>query len=799
MGCVFDEIRKLRGVLAEVEIGTEFSRKGPRLREKSEDGFKVRNAEDYTEIPKKQKEALLRAENQKYTLNEQNVDVVRKLFGVDGYKIKELEETIQNAEARIRSGVNIEKARAALDGAKKELDGMKYSTAMSLLKGLGWKDPSSEHVDFRDNIRSKNREVIGSISDIIDLSNRVGDRGIYFDYFFSKNGRFFIDSGTVNPQTDKLHRFLVDSEDSKVVVDDSNRDVFNLAVVQAFDGSDIESLVIDGIEVKDLGAIDKQSKEASLQDFENIVNSEKVQIAIEELKNGVYDGAVVDIMSQVDHPSHVLMALRELAKYREDVEFETNMTMETDAVTSGFILGLLTNPVLSFGKLKKWLAKGGVWIGGTDEESFGAYNGKRDADGNKVNSDSYETGAVLATAELGSVPEWLSDVVGKIDRKFMKSPLMTFIYGSSIENIKSSVAVSKADEMVKKLASGKIEEARKVLVAMKKLGIIGVDHSKSSDEVIARQQKVFREASMADRNNGSAGAKLREFHVKITDEVKKTYGEAVGRALENEFAEVVDMRKLVNKSFVLMYEEYAKEYNSRIGKVENLTKQKRDEILAEMVKEGRVPGLMGVLAENIGEKVVVAKLGREFKLEYQVSSKIGGSKGRNVNPLVRELQESPASGAVVTIHTLDGSIMTDMIENENGLGIHDAWLGGIGSAVESASRYSRSTWNRTQQYDMLNRIVEALKKLDNKKADILVKALDTYVEKVAGNKELMAESRVDIEHMSMPGSKVSVGGEKKLADVNEMVKVESKIEDSIIQAKELEAIRNESLKKECII
>jgi hypothetical protein len=32
---------------------------------------------------------------------------------------------------------------------------------------------------------------------------------MYFEYFFSKNGRFFIDSNTINPQTDKLLRFLV--------------------------------------------------------------------------------------------------------------------------------------------------------------------------------------------------------------------------------------------------------------------------------------------------------------------------------------------------------------------------------------------------------------------------------------------------------------------------------------------------------------------------------------------------------------------------------------------------------------
>jgi hypothetical protein len=65
--------------------------------------------------------------------------------------------------------------------------------------------------DARESAIASNRAIEKSIEELEMFVNANGsvDVEAYFDWFYSSNGRYMMDSNTLNPQTDKLHRFLI--------------------------------------------------------------------------------------------------------------------------------------------------------------------------------------------------------------------------------------------------------------------------------------------------------------------------------------------------------------------------------------------------------------------------------------------------------------------------------------------------------------------------------------------------------------------------------------------------------------
>jgi hypothetical protein len=139
-----------------------------------------------------------------------------------------------------------------------------YGTKEELKKALG-KGTRYKSKYMKDAQKSKDREIDISVDSLYELDEVKDANGnsanVWFKWFLSKNGRFGLDSTTVNPQSDKLHRFLVTAESAKATISeedisDINEEIsssdkslgFKYAVVQAFDG-------IDGIP-----AIDKSSR-----------------------------------------------------------------------------------------------------------------------------------------------------------------------------------------------------------------------------------------------------------------------------------------------------------------------------------------------------------------------------------------------------------------------------------------------------------------------------------------------------------------------------------------------------------
>ena len=136
----------------------------------------VKNTDDLLEVPPRAKEVMQELHNQEYSLNIDLIDFV-----------------IANKEA--------------------------------IGKKLGWKtreEVEELYFNRQSGAESANQSIVEQLGDLINARNEYerrthlvgdgainkGEGGIYFDWFMSRNGRFFIDSTGLNPQTNKFQRFL---------------------------------------------------------------------------------------------------------------------------------------------------------------------------------------------------------------------------------------------------------------------------------------------------------------------------------------------------------------------------------------------------------------------------------------------------------------------------------------------------------------------------------------------------------------------------------------------------------------
>jgi len=822
------------------ELDVNIHEKTPRYSKKRKATHHVtRNAEKWTELTKKQQEVLDTAENRAHEIDLDNLVVLRDMWGdvvEDGSELSDRQ--IEVAEL------------------------------------FGWTSPENSHIDIRPNIEAKNREIISSIQNLLEFAENVGNKNVYFDYFFSKNGRFFIDSSKINPQTDKLHRFILGTKEPKKnrIVTDKTKDAFKIGVVQAFDGSKVVEFaeesdgveeIVNGENIRGLGAIDKQSQVDNIKQFEEILNNEVVKEAVE---NPTAEN-ILKAVQGVDHPSHATMAIMELAKYKADADFETNMTMETDAVTSGFILGLLTNPVMAFGKLKKWLAKGGVWFGENKYNTYGDWRAK--------GKDSYETGAELATEELevaiSNAPEkgWINHIVGEIDRKFMKNPFMVFMYGAGIASIKRAISSTAVEKVMEDLSnSDKVDTTLIILIN-------GIDSSIKSLEIAlaeaktpkqkkgiayaikTRKQTLAKLETMSGFIESRTGTQKDKAKVKVAERIRETkvdffykagkdlsmdeataknelsaalksvqdvvfnttrdtYGTAVATSMESEFSEMVEMRKAMNSMFVGMYGAFRHEFDIRLKEAQGDRKkpstEQVDSVLETMMKEGKIPGIMTVEAENVYEKAPIMKTDR-IKARQDSQVQIKTKPQRTVHPLIYDMVANPTAGAVVNIHYLDGALIMKIIGDSSGFGVHDAYVTHVNNVVDATKAYNKQTWNLTQQFNMLERVQEEFgKAIKSSNEDIVkdaiwnnfvetfgepkgedaptrdsmyedaVKVVKDSITTINKNKAEMKKQGVTIAHMAGPeGSMYTVEGTEPVVDTRRKIE---RVEEPVVETKE---------------
>lgn len=257
-----------------------------------------------------------------------------------------------------------------------------------------------------DSVLGKNPQVENSINHLKDLLNdgSAATDGIYFNKTFS-SGRLWLQSATVNPQSNKLHRFLVtlktQTKTEKLNGEGNLSNSTYIAIAQAF-GYKTD---------KETGAINVGKAIVNTEGLKDKVIKALSKKGEIELSDGT--------KLEIEEIGHALNALFNIEKFLEAkgknpnlTEFRHNIVEEVDGINNGIALKGLTFFV-SPKTIKTLLSTGVSFFGELSGNKVmpEKFNAKATTDDNKANPDkawdTYEEFAIVTSKAFKSTTELL--------------------------------------------------------------------------------------------------------------------------------------------------------------------------------------------------------------------------------------------------------------------------------------------------------------------------------------------------------------------------------------------------------
>ena len=596
---------------------------------------------------------------------------------------------------------------------------------------------------------SVNRDIEKSIDELTKLIEEDAGESLYFDWFYSSNGRYMLDSNTVNPQTDKqLHRWLITPakhmmnyvvKDGRFTVDGKDiTDMVRYAVGQAFGFAvDKERTVdIDVFADKILAMTDEQ---------------------INELEHAVFvEGKAFELDGmeiEPEHVGHMLQGVDFLRKAKTG-KFSSNLSAEFDAVTSGFGLKLLQMPILK--DMWKWLNKVGVF----QSKQLGNYRSMNDVlrskgfyGGDANFYDSYQSLAVDAKIDPTTISQnesiykgkvqvdkvyvMIESVLPKLDeggvvskmlRDLFKDPFMTFNYSAGIKSIRGSLSNVMMNKIVDGIVAGKDGYTE---VGKKLAEYAGLDLDVLVDKL--RTEPVDR-IKVGDSN-------LEMVLLKTLD---SSYGAKVEEIMTNNFGEFMKAHKAINGAFKAMFEVFNVKYKQEIAKVPTgkLTLEKKLEIIDKLREQ--FPVIKGPLSQGIEDGIAIYGQGsvtpsveeqRQSPAQTYIMTKDGKVTTSKARYMLKEFEAAISAGSVVPIHYVDGALMAQLLGKGSAItAIHDAIIPPLNEAKDTIKKYNESMIKVAREFslveeigNMLNRVdlsAEDLKELDKVKVSVMIEGED---------------------------------------------------------------------------
>ena len=520
--------------------------------------------------------------------------------------------------------------------------------------------------------KGKNREISESVERLYEMPSV----DVWFKWFLTKGGRFNLDSTTVNPQSDKLHRFLVTPKSFDTEVDMANEEdarMFKLAVAQAF-GMKVDKRK----EKKMLDAVDKLLAE----DIENITEKAK----------------------EAEHIGHAMVALAAIKKYKKGGKFNTSLSLEVDGITNGFSFKMMQTPLAGY---EKWLAKVGFLVEGTEEYDAENMAEVFDLDGF---FDTYETlGAGYEPADakmkhmhdvltknkmlpdLSKVGEKVSGAV----RNMMKSPVMTFNYSAGIASIMRHVS----EDMIASMRDDLLSLSAEDFAMVAGISVQEVGQFKQN----LKDKPMLYSANIRVWNNLKG-----YFH--------KAYAEPLGAALEETFGEYIELNNSVNMSFNLMFDVF----NSRVdaAKTPDMSEQGRMAIIKENLVYA--PLIASSNSSKLEDGVLVYSRATETLKDKNVKTKLADGSTSSAGVVNKGLGNPGAAGAVIPTHIEDGGDMgsTVLDIDFDMTPVHDAEVLGLKNVNEGAMVYNKNWYESNRQHSILQSLIDAIERVKTQaKAD----------------------------------------------------------------------------------
>ena len=630
------------------------------------------------------------------------------------------------------------------------------------LEVMGWKDPASVHITKRKSVEGRNKAIEREMENMASLYKDMAEAGnteMFFNYFFGKNGRLYMDSSAFNPQNTKLHRFAVYTSEASLETEE-DFEMHKIAMAQAF-GIDIDKLKLDS-SIKKFDSITKDIEEVLTMDL-------SIAGMIKELSKRNIKG---------HDPEHMVAGIIEYRKQGEYFHsngkslkgYVSHLPLEIDAVTSGYILKTMQMPLIK--EYDEHIESGGVFSKKDEGYKFKTFGDQvEDPDtldaylrpakdmiervikmyDSNTKGDPRNMMASLALNEniltlkknLNSPEEKERKDALKKFRDLMKPPFMVFNYGAGMDAIitsiiygdsKSDGAIENLYKLVVKAANGDEASIGAVIKYIKasatkytynqesKTYEAAIVNEQLVNDEIARFEEEMGKPAITDADENFSRPAGYDFILdkRLEDNLVSSLRAGIGAELEATFEATykanIEANKTLNKSFAGMFKLFKVRLDAAIA-----SKQKelgRDILESEynnLVDELSefMPAISHALAGETSDKLMIfneeqsayeALEGAAIDGQGQIrtTKKFGNSAYAKKYALV----EAAAAGAVIPIHYLDASIMVRALQNTDALNVFDAIMTLPGEARQVAKDYNKATIELSREYSITEEMLK---------------------------------------------------------------------------------------------
>lgn len=592
-----------------------------------------------------------------------------------------------------------------------------------LLKMLGWnyEIETTVALEMQPNEHSKNELMEREVDQLIEffeLWKENEESDFFFEYSTWSNGRNGIKSTDFNPQNSKLIRHFIQAKDWTVDIDLSKPEQVN-----AFMYAVALGLGIDTDKEKPTRVFEQLRSKWADPAMQNALQG--VNILLEDPANtAAWDDVNAVLGKTKTHGLDALIALNEFFKAKESgaKKFTTSIANETDAVTSGVIIGLLTAG-LDNEDVRAKLEAGGVF--------FNTYVSYPHWKSNKANLDNYEKLNVYWDGALDDVKLGLSrsekkgekntakvfgqikEFIGELERSIAKDPVLVTNYGAGEKSTVEAFIDGQIEELYKKLAD---PETREQTIQLFNRIVLGNPLAKKGP--LAANFDVITQKIPAES--------LGVFKYRLS----LSYGSALGSALIAHSGTFTDFQRTVNTAiniganlFRAKLDQMIADRTLRVGKELNeLSRAEYEAILASEEMKPFLPyykffdsqvkeqGLHGIKTESVyGTKDTAVQI----SLAYPPNSYSNDtSRWTSFSPVgrayVRQFASPGVSGLVKFIQSLDAKIMRTILGSEPILSAFDAVFANPANSSRLAQKYSQELLRITRDFSITGSVLETV-------------------------------------------------------------------------------------------
>lgn len=630
------------------------------------------------------------------------------------------------------------------------------------LKRSGWVELDTILLkDDRDAQESKNRELEDVMEKLVVMLDAYDKGelldGVFFNWFFSSNGRYMIDAVGINPQSDKhVTRWLLlpkEAVDVKWDLDNKSAQALMYdGIAQAF-GFDIDKA--KPIETKAFAEKLMVAHKLHKDVFENMVRTGKQ--LFKEDKEGNFVPATKEELAdegfklvkiEMPHVGHAYMALefmgRKLkAEKKGSKVFNATLAAEYDAKTSGPMHKLMQWPVLvdENGKdiVEEWLSKGAIMLEGQE------FIGGSSTSHSQAITDGYQTvtigaGKALANTqpkrevtdnngetrvvvdyqkpydELKPLLPTLVEIVEEMEkatkegRTLGKEAFVPFGYGSSTATIQENVGVKLAYAVLNRVVDPNDTEMSKAFKAG-----FSMTESEYKDLQDALRERNTETISLEMVGAKQGGMEKNTVLIDVLTEMfSLTYGEAYKQAMESKFSKHSEINAVIKDVTSSMFRVWKMKYDKEIAKIANPTTEQKMEVIKGL--EQFFPLIKAPWSESRADGVAIfdtkrSSMKNEVLPTVQTTTRKedGGMTSNPVQAMITEMEEVFAAGAVLPIHWIDGSQIGSILKDGGVQGIHDAIVLGIPTeeGVSKIGQMNKAMYDINANYNLLEEFQNA--------------------------------------------------------------------------------------------